>query len=99
MAKFNRVHLDENYAIDRAVERALTIDIDVMKSLAEEGSIKEELEAEQVLKDEQFSICSQIKKPIIFINLVIWWIVFAASAFNYFMINFYLKYVGGNIFI
>lgn len=91
--------MDQNYVIDRAVERASTIDQDVRRSITAEGPNKEEVEAEVILHEEKFSILKELKKPVVIINLVICCIVFVVSTFNYYMINFYLKYVGGNLFI
>eukprot|EP00345_Euplotes_harpa_P001530 CAMPEP_0168323014 /NCGR_PEP_ID=MMETSP0213-20121227/3238_1 /TAXON_ID=151035 /ORGANISM="Euplotes harpa, Strain FSP1.4" /LENGTH=108 /DNA_ID=CAMNT_0008325023 /DNA_START=933 /DNA_END=1259 /DNA_ORIENTATION=- len=91
--------MSQNFIIDRAVARASTIEVDIRKSFASDSPDKDEVAVEAILKNEQFSILGQLKKPVVMINLIICCIVFVVSTFNYYMINFYLKYVGGNIFV
>jgi MFS family permease len=98
IARVNRVKMNEKYVIDRAVERASTINIDIRKSIEAIGPNHEEVEAEKILHEEDFSILEELKKPIVTINLIICSILFIVATFNYYMINFYLKYAGGNLF-
>mmetsp|Transcript_20357 Transcript_20357/g.18025 ORF Transcript_20357/g.18025 Transcript_20357/m.18025 type:complete len:121 (+) Transcript_20357:924-1286(+) len=48
---------------------------------------------------EEFSVLRDLKKPVTLINLIVVVICFSVVSFNYYMIGFYMKYVGGNIFI
>mmetsp|Transcript_20356 Transcript_20356/g.18023 ORF Transcript_20356/g.18023 Transcript_20356/m.18023 type:complete len:154 (+) Transcript_20356:978-1439(+) len=48
---------------------------------------------------EEFSVLRELKKPVTLINLIVVIICFSVVSFNYYMIGFYMKYVGGNIFI
>ena len=47
----------------------------------------------------EFSVITALKDSTILINLIVALVCFSLVSFNYFMISFYLKYVGGNIFI
>jgi len=51
------------------------------------------------VKGDNFSVFEEIKKPIIFINFGVVLVGFSVVSFNYYLISFYLKYAGGNIFI
>ena len=46
-----------------------------------------------------FSVMAEFKNPITFTNFSVVLVCFCVVSFNYYMISFYLKYVGGNIFI
>lgn len=104
IAKFNNSNMNHDYSIDRAVERATSIrnsgseclnypakPVDIRKSTDEM--------VESVLKEAEFSIWGTLKRPIIYINLTICSIIFVVSTFNYYMINFYLKYAGGDLYV
>ena len=54
---------------------------------------------ESVDQEKPFSIAQTLKSPIIIINLVICTILYVAITFDYFMISFYVKYIGGNLYI
>ena len=99
IASFNKSKMSQNYVLDHAVERASHIEQNVRKSVGAVGTNHEEVEAETILKETKFSIWEELKKPIISFNLAICSVLFIACTYNYYMINFYLKYVGGNIFV
>ena len=50
-------------------------------------------------KTEEFSILTALKDKTILTNFIIVMICFPLVSFNYYLVTFYLKYVGGNIFI
>ena len=49
--------------------------------------------------ENKFSIIHYFKNPIIATNLIVLWILSIVSLFNYYMICFYIKYIGGNMYI
>ena len=51
------------------------------------------------LEEPSFSVLDELKNPTSFINLVIIVTCFWVISFNYYLVSFYLKYAGGNIFI
>ena len=48
---------------------------------------------------EKYSVLKELKNTTTVVNLVAVIICFSVISFNYYLISFYLKYVGGNIFI
>ena len=57
------------------------------------------METDLISTVETFSIFKYLKYPSVTVNLIVCWVTFMAANFNYYMINFYMKYAGGNIFI
>ena len=49
--------------------------------------------------NEDYSVLSDLKNPTTIINLISVTLCFCIVSFSYYMIGFYMKYVGGNIFI
>lgn len=47
----------------------------------------------------EFSVFRELKNKLTLINFIVTIICFVVVSFNYYMISFYMKYVGGNIFI
>jgi len=50
-------------------------------------------------KNKEFSLIEVLKEPANMINLIVVIMCFVFVSFNYYMVNFFMKYVGGNIFI
>jgi len=65
----------------------------------EAAALMEENPNDIVEPEEQFSVLKQLKDKTTLINLWVILLCFCSVSFNYYMIAFYLKYVGGNIFI
>ena len=56
-------------------------------------------EKERETEKEEFSVLKALKSGLILANFFAVLICFSVVSFNYYMISFYMKYVGGNIFI
>lgn len=50
-------------------------------------------------EDGEYSVLKALKNPTTFINFWAVIVCFCVISFNYYMVSFYLKYAGGNIFI
>ena len=60
---------------------------------------EQETEVDLSTGQNEFSVVTALKDSTIFINFIVVLVCFSVVSFNYYMISFYLKYVGGNIFI
>lgn len=47
----------------------------------------------------EFSVVNQLKNPTTIVNLVAVTVCFCVVSFNFYMLSFYLKYVGGNLYL
>ena len=50
-------------------------------------------------KEDEYSVMNALRDRIVFTNLVVAMIWFASASFNYHLMGFYLKYMGGDIYI
>lgn len=58
-----------------------------------------EEDMKEVVQEGEYSVWKALRNKTTFINFVAVLICFGVVSFNYYMIGFYMKYVGGNIFI
>lgn len=56
-------------------------------------------ETNENVDDKKYSVFEDLKHPKTLINFLIAILVFVVVSFNYYMLGFYIKYVGGNIYI
>ena len=61
-----------------------------------EGAISSLEEKDEV---SEYSIWNDLKKPAIVINLLITMWCFSSVSFDHYMLTYYIKYIGGNIFV
>ena len=50
-------------------------------------------------KEKEFSVISALKNGNILVNLIVCLICLSSVSFNGYMVSFYIKYIGGNIYI
>ena len=95
IAKVNGSNMNHSYAIDEEVKFLTN-----SKKQTERKAIEEqETDIDMSTAQDEFSVVTALKDPTIFINFIVVLVCFSVVSFNYYMISFYLKYVGGNIFI
>ena len=95
IAKVNGSNMNHSYAIDEEVKFLTN-----SKKQTERKAIEEqETDIDMSTAQDEFSIVTALKDPTILINFIVVLVCFSVVSFNYYMISFYLKYVGGNIFI
>ena len=95
IAKVNGSNMSHSYAIDEEVKLLTN-----SKKQRERKAIEEqETEVDLSTGQSEFSVVTALKDSTIFINFIVVLVCFSVVSFNYYMISFYLKYVGGNIFI
>ena len=72
---------------------------DIRKTLSEKDEGEKEDAIKEVEKEHEFTILKELKNRITLINLIVTVSWFTMVSFNFYMIGFYMKYVGGNIFL
>ena len=95
IAKVNGSNMSHSYAIDEEVKLLAN-----SKKQRERKAIEEqETDIDMSTGQSEFSVITALKDSTILTNFIVVLICFSVVSFNYYMISFYLKYVGGNIFI
>ena len=94
-AKVNGSNMSHSYAIDEEVKFLTSSKKQRQRKAIEEQETEVDLSTGQ----NEFSVVTALKDSTIFINFIVVLVCFSVVSFNYYMISFYLKYVGGNIFI
>ena len=95
IAKVNGSNMSHSYAIDEEVKLLTN-----SKKQRERKAIEEqETDIDMSTGQSEFSVITALKDSTILTNFIVVLICFSVVSFNYYMISFYLKYVGGNIFI
>ena len=95
IAKVNGSNMSHSYAIDEEVKFFTN-----SKKQTERKAIEEqETDIDMSTGQSEFSVITALKDSTILTNFIVVLICFSVVSFNYYMISFYLKYVGGNIFI
>ena len=95
IAKVNGSNMSHSYVIDEEVKLLTSSKKQRQRKAIEEQETEVDLSTGQ----SEFSVVTALKDSTIFINFIVVLVCFSVVSFNYYMISFYLKYVGGNIFI
>ena len=95
IAKVNGSNMSHGYVIDEEVKFLTSSKKQRQRKAIEEQETEVDLSTGQ----SEFSVVTALKDSTIFINFIVVLVCFSVVSFNYYMISFYLKYVGGNIFI
>lgn len=110
-AKVNGSTMTHDYLIDEEVKQNqssskfysklgqdlqfINIDASQLKALTLHSKSK----GNESIKEEEYSVMKALKNRQTLQNLIALLICFSVVSFNYYMVGFYLKYVGGDIFI
>lgn len=70
-----------------------------MSSKSEESIKQRKSIIQKIEEQHQFSIWRELKNRATVVNLAISVACFSMASFNFYMISFYMKYVGGNIYV
>ena len=72
---------------------------DIRRTLSVETDKNKDEAIKEVEHEHEFTISKELKNKITLINLIVTVSWFTMVSFNFYMVGFYMKYIGGNIFL
>ena len=97
IARINGVNMDHDYLIDQELKETLKSSKNKQKTQLEQHDTVSSLV--NTNQKEEYSVLKALKESKTVINLLVAISLFSFISFNYYLIDFYLKYIGGNIFV
>ena len=98
MSRINGADMETHYFIDEEITYKLNKSKVEIRAALEQQETVGSLDAGRN-KENEYSVLKALKDSTILANFLVSLALFSFISFNYYMIAFYIKYIGGNIFM